>query len=84
MFSGDYSFTLGYENDFYDYPQGCGFEPDITDRAHARPISAYLLFGVINARGRCAVGFASNEVGPATFLTFFGERDNPIYAALTP
>ena len=31
VFSGEYSSTLGYENDFYDYLEGRGFEPDITD-----------------------------------------------------
>lgn len=31
VFFGDYGFTLGYENDFYDYLESEGFEPDITD-----------------------------------------------------
>ncbi len=31
VFAGDYGFTLGYENDFYDYLESVGFEPDITD-----------------------------------------------------
>lgn len=31
VFSGDYGSTLGYENDFYDYLESRGFEPDITN-----------------------------------------------------
>lgn len=31
VFSGDYGSTLGYENDFYDYLESVGFEPDITE-----------------------------------------------------
>lgn len=31
VFSGDFSSTLGYENDFYDYLESVGFEPDITE-----------------------------------------------------
>ncbi len=31
VFAGDYGSTLGYENDFYDYLESRGFEPDITE-----------------------------------------------------
>lgn len=31
VFTGDFSSTLGYENDFYDYLESVGFEPDITE-----------------------------------------------------
>ena len=31
VFAGDYGSTLGYENDFYDYLESQGFEPDITE-----------------------------------------------------
>jgi len=38
VFAGDYGWTLGYENDFYDYLESRGFQPDITEPFSPQPL----------------------------------------------
>ncbi len=68
VFAGDYSSTLGYENDFYDYLESRGFEPDITESYcffHAtRPAAERDMFSKIEEDRRYGYSAVRSEWRP--------------------